>query len=160
MHIHLFSMAAPAIPPLPCLCSSLRRTARSLTQLYEQELRPLGLRSTQFTILQVLDRTGELTQGRLGEILAMDSTSLTRTLAIMLREGWLAKRRGRSPAHDARERLISFTPAGKRLLDEALPAWESLQSRLRRKLGAPAWNSLMQLNQQLTQLATQEGDSQ
>src|SRR5260370_24378475 len=77
------NMKAASRPVLPCLCASLRRTTRTLTHLYEEALRPLGLRSSQFTILQVLSRAGEMTQGELGRMLAMDSTTLTRTLEIM-----------------------------------------------------------------------------
>ncbi len=80
------------------MCGSFRRTARALTQMYEESLRPLGLRATQFTILQGLARAGEVSQGQLGEMLAMDSTSLTRTLAIMRRAGWVCgTARGRPP---------------------------------------------------------------
>jgi hypothetical protein len=42
------------VPNLPCMCASFRRAARVLTQLYDDALRPLGLRTTQFTILQAL----------------------------------------------------------------------------------------------------------
>src|SRR5271154_1918786 len=96
------------IPELPCLCGSFRRTARALTQMYEEALRPSGLRATQLTILQVLARAGEVSQGQLGEMLAMDSTSLTRTLAIMRRRGWVAERRG----NDHRERLLRISRGG------------------------------------------------
>ena len=89
------------------MCSSVRRASRALTQLYEQALRPLGLRSTQFTILQVLSRAGEVSQGHLGEKLAMDSTTLTRTLDIMLRQGWVAERRG----EDRRQRWLRLAKA-------------------------------------------------
>ena len=75
------------IPDLVCMCETVRRASRALTQLYDETLRPLGLRATQFTILQVLSRTGELSQGELGQILAMDSTTLTRTLRILRRAG-------------------------------------------------------------------------
>ncbi len=71
------------------MCASLRRASRSLTQLYDEALRPLGLRATQFTILQALSLAGEVSQGELAQILAMDSTTLTRTLRIMGREGWI-----------------------------------------------------------------------
>ena len=47
-------MTQKAISALPCLCASFRRASRALTQLYEQALRPLGVRATQFTVLQVL----------------------------------------------------------------------------------------------------------
>jgi DNA-binding MarR family transcriptional regulator len=123
--------------------------------MYEAELRPLGLRSSQLTILQVLSRTGELTQKKLGEILAMDSTSLTRTLAVMLREGWLTERRG----EDRRERWIGMARAGEKKLSNALPAWEKVQNRLRQEIGPQSWKDLMQLTRQLTHFAASQGDS-
>ena len=136
------------------MCGSLRRTARALTQLYEQALRPLGLRATQFTILQVLSLAGEVSQGQLGAMLAMDSTTLTRTLEIMRRQGWVAERRGR----DRRERLLSLAKGGETKLNRALPVWEKVQSRLRRQLGHQAWNNLLQLTNQVTDLITTQGD--
>ena len=137
------------------MCGSLRRTSRALTQHYEEALRPLGLRSTQFTILQVLARAGEVSQGQLGAMLAMDSTTLTRTLEIMRREGWVAERRGR----DRRERLLSLAKGGVTKLNRALPIWEKVQSRLRRQLGSQVWEGLLQLTRELTNATTTQGNS-
>jgi DNA-binding MarR family transcriptional regulator len=157
MYMHPFDMGnnQPLLPALPCMCANFRRTSRALTQLYETALRTLGLRSTQFTILQALALVGEITQGQLGEILAMDSTSLTRTLAIMRRQGWLAER----PGKDRRERRLDLSSAGKAKLKRALPVWEKVQSRLRSQLGQQTWNDLLQLTQQATALITTKGDS-
>jgi DNA-binding MarR family transcriptional regulator len=137
------------------MCANFRRTSRALTQLYEAALRPLGLSATQLTILQALTRAGEVSQGQLGEMLAMDSTSLTRTLAIMRRQGWLAERRGK----DRRERRLRLSSAGEAQLNRAQPVWEKIQSRLRRKLGQQTWNDLLQLTHQVTGLVTIKGDS-
>jgi DNA-binding MarR family transcriptional regulator len=143
-------MSRSSLPVLPCLCSSLRRAARGLTQVYEEALRPLGLRVTQFTVLQVLALAGEVSQGRLGEMLAMDSTSLTRTLAIMVRQGWIAERRGA----DRRERLLRLSEAGAAQLNIALPAWEEVQARLRGRIGEQAWTGLQQLTYEVASVAT------
>jgi DNA-binding MarR family transcriptional regulator len=143
---------------MPCMCGSFRRTSRALTQFYDQALRPLGLRTTQFTILQVLSRAGGVPQGRLGEMLAMDSTTLTRTLAIMRRQGWVAERRG----EDRRERRLRLTDTGETKLNRTLPAWEKVQARLRRQLGDRDWKNLFELTNQATSIVTQEdtkGDS-
>jgi DNA-binding MarR family transcriptional regulator len=137
------------------MCASFRRTSRALTQLYEQAFRPLGLRATQFTILQVLSLAGEVSQGQLGEMLAMDSTSLTRTLAIMNRRGWITARRGK----DRRERRLSLASVGQTKLRSAQPLSERVQSRLRRQLGAQAWKNLLQLTQQVTQVIKTQGGS-
>src|SRR5712692_7227472 len=148
-------MSRDRLPVLPCMCGNFRRTARALTQLYDQALRPLGLRATQFTILQFLSLAGEVSQGQLGEMLAMDSTTLTRTLEIMARWGWIAERRG----EDRRERWLRLAKAGETQLNRALPVWEKVQSRLRRQLGDQAWTNLLQLTYQTTDIATTLGDS-
>jgi DNA-binding MarR family transcriptional regulator len=143
------------LPPLPCMCATLRRTSRALTQLYEQALRPLGLRATQLTILQVLARAGEVSQGQLSEMLAMDTTSLTRTLGIMRRQAWIAERRG----DDRRERRLRLTKAGEKQLRRALPVWEKVQSRLHRQLGAKAWKALFHFTYEMTGMVRNQGGS-
>ena len=141
------------LPDLPCMCASLRRASRALTQLYDEALRPLGLRATQFTILQALSLAGEVSQGELAQILAMDSTTLTRTLRIMSREGWIAERRG----EDQRERLLRLAKAGRNQFNRALPSWEKAQAQLGRQLGDKRWHALMRLTNEVTTLVTQGG---
>jgi DNA-binding MarR family transcriptional regulator len=120
------------------MCASFRRVSRALTQRYDAALRPLGLSITQFTILQALSLTQQASQGQLSEILSMDSTTLTRTLAIMHTHGWIDKREGT----DHRQRLLGLTPAGKSEFNRALPHWRKAQAQLRTKLGKKLWDSL------------------
>lgn len=143
-------MSKPATIHLPCMCASFRRTARVLTQHYEAALRPLGLRATQFTLLQALSLAGEVSQGTLGEILAIDSTTLTRTLAIMKRQGWIASRSG----DDRRERLLSLSKAGKAEYNRALPHWGKVQQQLRAQFGNKRWNELLNLTNEVTAKVT------
>jgi DNA-binding MarR family transcriptional regulator len=136
------------------MCASLRRSSRALTQLYDRTLRPLGLRATQFTVLQALSLVGEVSQGDLGQILALDSTTLTRTLEIMSREGWVAKH----PGKDRRAWRVSLTEAGKSQFQRALPGWEEAQSRLKGLLGGNDWEKLMSLTNIVTEAVTDSGD--
>lgn len=145
-------MSNDALPNLPCMCATLRRCTRALSQHYEDVLRPLGLRGSQFTILLVLETAGEISQGQLGEILAMDSTTLTRTLDIMVRHGWITKRSGR----DRRERRLRLAKAGQVQLNRALSAWEKTQARLRRRLGDERWDQLMKFTNEVTLSVTKE----
>jgi DNA-binding MarR family transcriptional regulator len=148
-------MTKSLLPSLPCMCASLRRASRALTQLYEEALRPTGLRATQFTILQTLSLSGEVTQGKLGQILAMDSTTLTRTLSTMARHGWIAKRRG----EDRREWRMRLSKAGEIQFKQALPHWEKAQTQLRRQLGDELSNNLMKLTQKVTNALIDKGES-
>ena len=143
-----------SLPSLDCMCGGFRRTTRALTQLYEQTFRPLGLRASQFTILQVLARAGEVSQVQMGNILAMDSTTLTRTLKIMRQQGWIAERRGK----DRRERRLRLAKEGKALLDRTEPEWDKVQARLRRELGENAWRELARLSDRVTGVALKQAE--
>jgi DNA-binding MarR family transcriptional regulator len=146
MYIHLFGMGKPTTFALSCMCASFRRASRVLTQHYDKALRPLGLRATQFTVLQTLSLAGEVSQGTLGEILAIDSTTLTRTLAIMERRGWIASRSG----DDRRERLLSLSKAGRAEFKRPRPHWEMVQQEMRARLGNKRWNELLSLTNEVT----------
>jgi DNA-binding MarR family transcriptional regulator len=138
------------LPILPCMCASLRRASRALTQHYEDALRPFDLTTSQFTILQALSMMGEVTQGDLARVLAMDSTTLTRTLRIMERHGWLAKRAGK----DRRAWWLSLARGGRRRFEQASIEWERVQAELRRELGED-WNTLMNLSDRVTMAVTE-----
>jgi DNA-binding MarR family transcriptional regulator len=144
-------MKARAIPALPCMCANLRRASRALSQLYDKELRPVGLTITQFTILQALNLAEEVTQGRLGGILAMDSTTLTRTLHVMRKHGWIASHRGA----DRRQRRLSLSPAGKAEFHRALPHWQGAQAQLRARIGNTRWSRLANLIHQVTSVVAE-----
>jgi DNA-binding MarR family transcriptional regulator len=139
-------MNKPATFALPCMCASFRRASRVLTQHYDTAFRPLGLRATQFTLLQALSLAGEVSQGTLGEILAIDSTTLTRTLAIMGRRGWIISRSGK----DRRERRLSMSEAGRAQFKRALPYWEKVQQKLQARFGNKHWNNLLKLANEVT----------
>ena len=149
MHL-LVGMSKPVTLALPCMCASFRRATRVLTQYYGTALRPLGVRATQFTLLQALSLAGEVSQGVLGEMLAIDSTTLTRTLAIMGRRGWITSRSGK----DRRERWISLSNAGMAEFKRARPHWEKVQQRLRARLGNKRWNKLLNLTNEVTAAVT------
>jgi DNA-binding MarR family transcriptional regulator len=121
--------------------------------MYDDELRREGLRATQFTILQALTMAGQITQGRLGTVLAIDSTTLTRTLKIMRRDGWVSMERG----EDRREWRLTLTKQGEAMYKHALPAWERAQKKLRKLIGSAEWDQLMKLTNGLTQTVVEGG---
>ena len=132
-------MRSPSsVPVLPCACASLRRAARAASQLYERELRETGLSMAQFTLLYALDEAGPVVQGRLGDALALDATTLSRTVRPLLDARWARAR----PGADGRERWLEITVSGRRRLRDALPHWERAQARLRTQLGADRWAAL------------------
>src|SRR5437588_8478304 len=112
-------------------------------------MRKAGLEITQFGLLTALAITGEANQKRLSAGFAMDSTTLTRTLGLMRKAGWVRVKRGQ----DKRERLFSLTAAGKRQIEEAEPHWAAAEQRLRRELGDANWKSMKEAVSRLTEAA-------
>jgi DNA-binding MarR family transcriptional regulator len=124
---------------LPCACANVRRAARLVTQLYDDALRPSGVRATQFTLLQALHLASGISQKELSGLLGIDSTTLSRTLSLLRRRHWLRAAKG----SDRRELRLVLTSAGQREYERVLPYWRSAQRRLRRALGEASWNHAM-----------------
>jgi DNA-binding MarR family transcriptional regulator len=120
-----------SLPVLPCACANLRRAARAVTRLYNQALRPDGIEITQFTLLMALNLTGETSQGDLAELLALDSTTLTRMLSLVRKRRWVHLR----PGQDRRQRLVSLTGTGREKLQQAMPRWTQVQEDLQKAIG-------------------------
>src|SRR5215470_4380290 len=133
---------------LPCAGANLRRAARVATQVYDDAIRPTGMRGTQFTLLQALSIAPMLSQKQLGELLGLDSTTLTRTLARLRRKGWVRA----TPGKDRRELRLSLTPPGQREFRRVLPHWESAQKRLRQALGRD-WNRVIDAAVRIAEVA-------
>ena len=156
MYIHTMKQSGlkpqGGIVSLPCACANLRRAARVVTQRYDQELQSAGIRSTQFTLLQALTRVGNISQGALGDLLGLDSTTLTRTLALLRRKGWIHTK----PGEDRRQVRLTLTAQGKRKYQSAMPYWHSAQKQLRRVLGEAGWKQMMESTVFAAALAQQQ----
>jgi DNA-binding MarR family transcriptional regulator len=115
----------------PCVCATLRMTTRAVARLYDQELAPLGLRTTQYSILARLEVEGPMPIGHLAARLAMDRTTLSREAAPLVRAGLVEEEAG----EDRRRRMLTLSPEGRARLEAARPAWREAQRRVRAELG-------------------------
>lgn len=113
---------------MPCYCGSIRQASRLVTQIYDNALRPSGVKITQFGILRLLSARPGLTTGEIAGALAMDSTTLTRTLKIIQDNAWIEA----APGADRRERRWTVTPVGMERMEVALPLWKAAQKEFAR----------------------------
>lgn len=148
MHEHS-QQTGPALFALPCACQNLRRLTRIVTRIYEQELRKAGLEVSQFGLLMALAATGETNQKSLSAGFAMDSTTLTRTLGLLRKRGWVRVRRGK----DRRERLFALTRTGKERLQQGQPYWRRAEEQLRQQIGEQAWKRMAETVALVTEAA-------
>jgi DNA-binding MarR family transcriptional regulator len=133
----------------PCLCNALRQASRAVSRLYDDEMRGIGLRTTQYSLLRYLQHLGTVRQRDLGELTSLDETTLTRNLRPLLDAGWISI----DPGEDRREKLVHLTDAGAAKLTQARPAWERAQQRLRSRLPEADWDKLLAVLPDLARLA-------
>ncbi|MEE8558752.1 MAG: MarR family winged helix-turn-helix transcriptional regulator [Myxococcota bacterium] len=135
------SVYALIMPPPPsdfdptraagCACFALRKAARALTQVYDEALRPAGIRATQLSLLMVVHAAGPIAVSRLAELMVTDRTTMSRNLKPLDSDGLLRIRRG----GDRRVHEVSLTRRGRELVKRAFPLWEQVQERTRAMLG-------------------------
>ena len=113
-----------------CLNFQLRRTSRLLGRYYDDALRHLGLRITQFNLLAVLAQTGPIAITALAELVGMERSALARNLKPIERRKLVTV----IPGKDKRTRTVTLAPAGRRKLEEALPEWDQAQTQVIRKM--------------------------
>jgi DNA-binding MarR family transcriptional regulator len=103
-----------------CLCLHVQRAARALARRFDDALRPLGINQGQFSLLMSLNRPDAPTISRVAAFLAMDRTTLTAVLKPLERRGLLNMTVDKA---DRRNRRLTLTDAGRKLLRDALPIW-------------------------------------
>jgi len=130
VHIHLIMMRPEFIEAKDCFCLEARRKARAITRLYEEKLRPHGLRATQFSVLAVLKLKGPTSTTELADFLVLERTTMTRGAAVMAKHGWIEP----SPTEDKRVKAWRLTPTGAQKLKEAFPAWQEVQHQLKKEM--------------------------
>jgi DNA-binding MarR family transcriptional regulator len=114
-----------------CAVMNFRQVSRSVTSRFDDQLRPVGLRATQLNLLMVIETGAATTVTGLAEILAMERTTMTRSLKLLRDRGLVDKKK------------IALTEEGRRAAAAALPLWEKAQAEILGGLGKKRWAALL-----------------
>ncbi len=107
-----------------CSCLALRQAARHISRLYDAALAPVELSLNQFSILSKLSTLGAQNLQDLADILVMDRSTLGRLVQPLATRGLVVAERGLS---DRRQRLVSITAEGIRMVGKARPLWRQAE---------------------------------
>src|SRR5215469_5613109 len=118
-----------------CVMTRWRMTNRILAAIYDEELRPFGLKSSQLGLLVAVTKAGPVRRIELGRLLSLDPSTLTRNLAVMLKHGWIEEV---PDDGDQRGAPLQSTATGRKLLQRSAPAWHRAQARAKKMLGSDA----------------------
>jgi len=141
----------PRLPPTECNCLAIRQASRQLTQLYDDELAPCGLRTTQYSVLSVLDRSGGATIQELAAALVMDRSTLGHNLRPLERDRLIELA---VDGRDRRARTLRLTEAGRARLKEARRCWAKAQARFHEGFGEDAARRLRALLRRVIRAAS------
>ena len=117
--------------PQGCTNFKLRRLMRQVAQHYDAHMNTCGLKTTQYSLLNTVERLGPIQPSELARSMAMDASTLTRYLRPLLDAGWLLL----GPGLNARSRLVHITEAGREKRREAQALWRVAQLSLNEMLG-------------------------
>src|SRR5215831_6251735 len=115
-----------------CIVVRMRLLNRVVTNLYDDALRPLGLKASQLNLLVVTAKLGLARPAEVCDILQLDTSTLSRNVERMRAHGWLEV----VPEEDARTQPFRLTAQGRRLIEKAVPAWEHAQRQATELLGS------------------------
>lgn len=115
-----------------CIAVRMRRLNRVITNLYDDALRPLGLKISQLNILIVVARLGLARPAQVCQLLELDESTLSRNVERMRSQGWLEY----VAEEDGRTHPFRLTAQGTKLIARAAPAWQQAQRQAAELLGS------------------------
>ncbi|WP_298558162.1 MarR family winged helix-turn-helix transcriptional regulator [uncultured Aliiroseovarius sp.] len=123
-----------------CIFTAVRKANRVLFRHYQEALADTGVSIVQLSILRALERHGDLPLSRLADELAMDRTSLYRTVEPLVEIGAVNV----ESAHTGRSKIAKLTPFGQVTIERVMPFWAQAQKRVLEEV-APEVRSDFQL---------------
>lgn len=115
-----------------CIAVRVRLIHRVISAIYDDALRPHGLRISQGNILVVVAQQGQIRPADLCRWLRIEKSTLSRDIEVMKRHGWIES----DPPDGGRNQILCVTTAGLAMLAAITPAWEQAQAEARQCLGA------------------------
>ena len=125
-----------------CMIARTRLISRVITNIFDEELRPLGLQSSQHILLNSIMRKGSATRAEIGRANHLDRSTLTRNLKVMLEAGWIEE--VAEQAH-GRQRPLRLSRLGEELLFSSIAAWRAGQARAAKVLGQAGMDAIKQV---------------
>jgi DNA-binding MarR family transcriptional regulator len=101
----------------------VRLISRAVTAMYERAISGSGLTIAQVNLMTALGKLGRCSQIKLGQLLELERSTVSRNLNLLLKNGWV--RAVTSDAKGVRE--IELTAAGGRKIESVLFAWRAAQ---------------------------------
>lgn len=114
-----------------CLSVRLRLMNRLVGAIYDEALRPHGIKASQLNILVAVSAFGRVTSQQLCRVLHMDPSTFSRAVMRLKKKEWLRVR----PSGEGKILNIEVTQKGLEIIGQVYPDWEKAQARAAEILG-------------------------
>ncbi len=114
-----------------CLSVRLRLINRMIGAIYDEALRPHGIKASQLNILVAVSGFGRVTSRQLCQVLQMDTSTFSRAVARMKNKKWLQV----EPSGEGKILKIEVTKAGFKKIEQVYPDWQRAQAKALEALG-------------------------
>lgn len=129
-----------------CYCVNLRRSAGVVSDYYDRALSELNINASQFYLLVTLEQLEYANGTQLAEVVGLDRSTMVRNARVLQEHGWIretVKGRGKN---------FTLTDAGKTVLEEGRPLWQSAQEKMVAYLGPEDAQAILRIGEKLKTL--------
>ncbi|CAB1080931.1 hypothetical protein D1AOALGA4SA_8599 [Olavius algarvensis Delta 1 endosymbiont] len=114
-----------------CLSVRLRLMNRMVGAIYDEALRPHGIKASQLNILVTVSAFGRATSRQLCQVLRMDPSTFSRAVTRLQIKSWLQV----NPSGEGKILKVEVTPEGFKKIEDVFPDWQRAQARAAEALG-------------------------
>ncbi len=125
-----------------CIGNRLRCLSRVVDRDFRASLKEFDITESQLSILFALTKLGKVDQGKIGESLFLERSTVSRNIKLLEKRGVLTKSSNYRPE-------IELTQKGFDLVQSILPIWESLMHTFIDKLGKEGIENIKSLENKL-----------
>lgn len=125
----------------PCVCFSLRKVSRAVSQVYAREIGPYStFNGTQYTLASVIAAMQPVNFNDLALYTYSDKTTIARNLKVLEKSGLVKF----SVGVDKRQKMVALTTKGEEALVKAYPHWQQTQQRIKDIMGKHKVDQLLE----------------
>jgi len=125
-----------------CISSRLRKLSRIADGYMRNCLKEFGITENQMTILFALSKLGKVEQGKIGEALVLERSTVSRNVKLLEKQKLVRRTVDYRPQ-------IELTNKGIRLVDKLIPYWEKVMDSFIDMLGEYGTGPLEKLEEHI-----------
>lgn len=126
-----------------CIGSRLRRLSRITDGYYRKQLSNFSITENQLTILFALRKMGKIEQGKIGQALVLERSTVSRNVKLLEKKDFIIKTIGNRPE-------IELSKKGNELVQTLIPLWENAMDDLIEKIGGKGMQYIRELEKKLS----------